>query len=161
MIGRYSGLVELNDMNPNPRMCQWAATVTVTGESVLTRCSLRVTTSATVDQLTFYPDDIVDRYQCIEDNGERTVREPIGSTFPITELPGLDNSQFPIDIDFSENSLTDRGPYFGDENTNAAYVYLFDGSLSNIVEQIIVQGDGTFTLRDTNGVLLGTLVKEQ
>ena len=161
MIGSYTGQIELNTIALNPRMCQWAATVIVTGESVLTRCNLRATTTATVDQLSFFPDDTVDRYQCIEDNGERTIREPIGSTFPISEFPGLDNSQFPVDIEFSKNILPSRGPYFGGENTNAAYAYLFDGSLANIVEQITVQGDGTFTLRDTNGVLLGTLVKEQ
>ena len=162
ILGRYTGEITLNeDQTSNfPRVCQWASSVEISGESVLARCLLRTSTSGTVVQSTFYPDDIVYRYQCKADEGERTVREPIGDTFPATDLPGLDNSYFPIDVSFSKNDSEDRGPYFGDENVNTAYVYLYDGVQADLVEQITINGDGTITMRDTNGVLLGTLVKE-
>jgi len=160
MIGGYKGMVVLNDNNQQPRLCQWDLAIAISGESVLSRCLLRATTVGTVEQLTFYPDDIVDRYQCLDDFGDRTVTEPIGSTYLPTTFPGLDNSRFPVNVDFSKNTLVDRGPYFGDESVNTAFVYLFDGSLTNHVEQITVEGDGTLTLRDLNGQLAGTLIKE-
>ena len=163
IIGSYSGSVLLNDGDNSrtPRVCQWDASVEISGQSILTRCVLRTTTLASVEQSTFYPDDDTNRYQCIEDQGERTVSEPIGTTFPITELPGLDNSLFPIDIDFSANRLDTRGPYFGDENVSAIYEFLYDGIIrSNVVQRITVNGDGTLTYRDNNGEFLGTLRKE-
>lgn len=162
LIGTYTGEILLNTQGiAGDRTCMWTSTVEISGESVLARCLLRSSTSGTVVQSTFIPDDDIERYQCIEDQGERTVREPIGNTFPATELPGLDNSYFPVDISFSGNSDSpDRGPYFGDETRSARYVYLFDGVQGNIVESITANGDGSLTLLDTNGVLLGTLIKE-
>jgi len=160
MFGKYSGTLVLNTMGDPARVCEWTSTVEIAGESVLTRCLMRATTSGAVVQSTFYPDDIRIRYQCIDDAAERTVREPIGDTFPVSELPGLDNSNFPVDIQFSTEGGADRGPYFGDESVNTAYVNLYDGATSELVQQITVNGDGTITMRDTAGILLGTLVKE-
>lgn len=161
MMGVYSGRIELVGSGPTPRMCEWDATIEISGQSVLARCLLRATTTAPTTQLTFFPDEFLTRYQCLDDGGERTVTEPIGPSFSSTMLPGLDNSNYPVEIIFSSNNLIDTGPYFGDESIQSRYVNLIDGSQSNIAEQFTIEGDGTISSRDTNGVLLGTLVKEQ
>lgn len=124
-------------------------------------CVLSATTSGTVSQSTFFPDDIVNRYQCIDDRGNRTVREPNGQSALLVGDAVLNNSLFPIDIEFSRISVPTRGPNFGDESQSAIYVYLFDTTLRDIVQQVTLTGDGSMVLRDTNVLLLGSLIKEQ
>ena len=164
IIGSYTGEVMINDQNTNaPRVCSWQLSVDIFGAPIdnINACILSATTSGTVTQSTFFPDDIVNRYQCIDDRGNRSVREPNGQSAVLVDDAILDNSLFPVDIDFSRISAPTRGPNFGDESVSANYVYLFDTTLRDIVQQVTLAGDGSMVLRDTNGLLLGRLIKEQ
>ena len=161
MIGSYSGSVVFNEGQTSPRICEWQSLFVVAGQSIGPRCLLRTETSAAVIQSTFYDDDPVLRYQCLDDSGERTIREPIGPSFPPLVFPNLDNSQYPVEIEVTKHNLIDSGPYFDDETIITRYVNIFDGSQSDLVEQIVVEGDGSISLRTRAGALLGTLIKEQ
>jgi len=162
IIGEYRGFIELIESElRTPRVCSWEASVSITGESIASTCQLRASTQGTVTQSTFYPDDDLERYQCIDDIGLRTVLEPFGINLSPLELPGLDNSLFPIDISFSRNSAApNTGPIFGDEAMIGTYLYLHDSSQSRIARQIRVDGANTLTFRTSDGLFLGTLNKE-
>lgn len=159
MLGSYTGIAELNRGTDTPEMCQWDITLELRGTSAVNACRLQAVTLGEVTQSTFYPDDFFTRYQCLDDSAVRAVHEPIADAFPFDVNPELDNSRFPVEIDVFAVSDQTRGPYFGDESVVTEYVQLFDGSVGEIVKAVIVEGDGTISLRDGGGGLLGTLIK--
>jgi len=157
MIGRYTGMVEF--LGVDQVLCTWNETVILSGNSMGPHCDISAITSGTVEQQVFtrtigssdYP------FQCFDDNGRRTVSEPLNGTYPVDEYPYLDNSNFPVEINIHSNSNIDRGPNFGDNTVIADYFHLFDGR--EVADAILVEGDGAITIINGDGHVIGTLTK--
>jgi len=155
MIGRYTGMVEFAPTADRQAWCTWNETVILSGNAIGPTCDIRAETSGTVEQQ-IYTDSSGDSFQCLDDNGRRLAIEPLNGTYPIDEYPNLDNSNFPVEIDIFSNNNIDSGPFYGDENNIVRYYSLFDGR--DITDHVVVEGDGTMTLR-AGGLKLGTLTK--
>jgi len=163
MIGSYSGTVLMDRSIADTRqLCEWEVSLSLVGQSILNGCVVRATTSASVTQMQILSNNDPYRYQCLTDNGMRLVTEPLRNTTDLLgDLPGFNNSAFPVQIDIFPVTNIDSGPYFGNESVLADYFQLFDGIQRTLAERVIVEGDGTISLRNSGGQLMGTLVKER
>jgi len=154
IIGNYRGTVDYA-VNDELR-CMWELSVNIRGGALGPRCILQAETEGTVTQLVFADEDAFRPYQCFDESGVRRVTETISGTVLPGEEGNLDNSHFPIEIRVENLSMTNTGPYFGDESVRAEWLKLFDAQ--ELIDHVIIEGDGTVTLRDgginfVNGIL--------
>ena len=162
LIGTYRGLAvyDVGAVVPTSiERCVWTMTVEIEPETTLFQCQLRMVTSSDLEQSTVPSADDEDAYQCVEENGVRTLYEPNQSTDPAT----FEDVSFPVTASYEEQAdVPQSGPYFGDASVSVRNVYLLDGTRS-IGDILQFDGQGALRILPSGqdlGFLNATLVKE-
>ncbi len=149
LIGIYRGRAVFDPGAVQPTSvtyCAWTMTVEIEPRTTLFQCGLRMVTSSEVEQGTVLSGDDDDAYQCVEENGVRTLTEPNQSTDPTT----FEDVSFPVIADAEPQvNVPSTGPYFGDETFSVRNLYLFDGT-SALVDSLQFNGQGELRLNDAS-----------
>ena len=162
LIGTYRGqaIYDVGAVEPTSvTYCAWTMTVRIEPETTLFQCQLRMVTSSELEQGTVLPGDDDDAYQCVEENGVRTLYEPNQSTDQTT----FANVRFPVNASYELQADVPRsGPYFGDDAFIVRNIYLLDGT-GAIGDILQFDGEGALRILPGGqdlGFLNATLVKE-
>lgn len=162
IVGTYRGRVTydrvLEDGSLEPR-CVWDLVARVIVDSDVIGCELDLVTESSVEQPIVPASSERNLFQCIEEEGLRSLRDPNG----IVEPDELDLVSFPLDFGYALGQAPATGPYFGDPNVTTFYTRLFDSS-SALVDAIRFDGSGLMSLQavglSENARFSGDLLKE-